>query len=216
MIVSGPINQREPYKMGEEVILFLPIDDPTQEYKMTVYANEIGKFLGADFKYKDASEDIDLSNVTLSTPPGDFVKVYVNTYFMTQPDFLSIHVENKTDPTDYYDLFVQVGHFYAFVPAMINVYGYLYDSNGLPVKHEPVTFTVLNSATAFDNSPLTSMTTTVITDEQGRFEADLNRHYDYLFAVARFNYSKVIRLSEVDDSVTSVEVIIGRGLVCES
>lgn len=215
MLLSGPLTPAREYKLGTNARFLLPVDDVTQTYQYSVYALNAGKYLDADFKYSDTIVQIPASTyTTFPNTSGDYLQLDVSTYYLTQPDFLSVHVENTTDPNDTVEFILQAGAFVALAADTINLYGYLYDTYGEPIAHEPITFTVLNSASYFDNAAITRINATTLTDKEGRFEININRRYDYVMSISRLNYTKVLKLSEVPDSVTSLEVLIGKGLVC--
>lgn len=204
--------------MGSNIVLLIPVDDATiTTYEYTVFAADEGKYLDTEFKLADTIPvPIPATDyVTFPNNVQDYLKVTVSTYYLLRPDFLSIHIEDSANPSDSLDVVVQAGEFAALAADTITLYGFLYDTYGEPIKHEPITFTVLNSASYFDNAPVTMLNATTLTDHSGRFEIQLNRRYDYVMSISRLNYTKVLKVSEVPDSVTSLEVLIGRGLVCD-
>lgn len=216
MILAPPTLPTGKYPLGTRAEFLLPVDDTSQTYWYTVHALNAAQYLDTEFKYSPTAVQIPATTyISFPNTTGDYLKVDVSTYYLTQPDFLSIHVENSTDPTDFSEFIIQAGDFVALAADTINLYGYLHDTYGRPIVREPITFTVLNSASYFDNAPITTLNATTLTDEQGRFEININRRYDYVMSISRLNYTKVLKISEVPDSVTSLEVIIGRGLVCD-
>jgi len=217
MILGAPITSSK-YPLGSNISLLVPVNDSTiTTYTYTVFAFDEGKYLDAEFKLAGTSSvQIPATNyVNFPNSVQDYLRVPINTYYLLRPDFLNIHLEDSANPADSLDIVVQAGEFAALAADTITLYGFLYDTYGEPIKHEPITFTVLNSASYFDNSPVTTLNATTLTDHSGRFEIQLNRRYDYILSISRLNYTKVLKVSEVPDSVTSLEVLIGRGLVCD-
>ena len=215
MILSGPLTDTKTYALGTVARFLLPVDDVTQTYWYSVYALSTAKYLDAEFKYADTVVQIPADTyVTFPNMLGNYLQVTVSTYYLTRPDFLSIHVENAADNTDTNEFLIQAGDFVALAADTINLYGYLYNTYGEPIAHEPITFTVLNSASYFDNAAITRLNATALTDHQGRFEISVNRRYDYVMSISRLNYTKILKISGVPDTVTSLEVLIGKGLVC--
>ena len=217
-MITGQPNQQvvQSLKLGTVTDLYIPIDDATQTYEAVIYAIDAQKYLDTEFKYVDSPVNVPLTVVT-AVPPSlaDYAVLKLSTYYLTRPDMLNIQVTNTNDPTDTISFLVKVGEVPALAADTILVYGYLYNTYGEPIRHEPVTFTVLNSASYFDNAPITRLNATTLTDESGRFEIPINRRYDYVFSVSRLNYTKLLKISEVPDNVLTLEVVIGRGLVCD-
>ena len=215
MIIGPPNTSIERYLLGTKALILVPVDDITQTYWFTVYALNAGKYLDANFAYADTEVQIPATNfIEFPNTVGSFLKIEISTFFLTQPDLLSIHVENTADSNDTAEFMIQAGDFVAKATDTITLYGYLYNTYGEPITHEPITFTVLNSASYFDNAAITRLNATTLTDTQGRFEITINRNYDYVMSVSRLNYTKVLKVSEIPDSVQMLEVLIGRGLVC--
>lgn len=92
---------------------------------------------------------------------------------------------------------------------VINVYGTLFDAYGNPVVGESLVFSVINETTYFDNSQYTSFNAYTQTDNQGFFSLNLNRSYDYILSIPRLGFSKLLKVSNVPPSSSSVEVDFG-------
>lgn len=93
--------------------------------------------------------------------------------------------------------------------STINVYGTLFDAYGNPVEGESLVFSVLNETTYFDNSKYTSFNAYTQTNEQGFFSINLNRKYDYALSIPRLGFTKILKISNVPASNSSVEVDFG-------
>ncbi|MEM3368573.1 MAG: hypothetical protein QXP88_00545 [Thermoproteota archaeon] len=91
----------------------------------------------------------------------------------------------------------------------VNVYGTLFDAYGNPVVGESLVFSVLNQTTYFDNSQYTSFNAYTQTDNQGFFSLNLNRGYDYVLSIPRLGFSKLLKLTQVPATNSSVEVDFG-------
>jgi len=216
MIVSPPTLPTGHYPLGTYAKILIPVDDVTQTYWYSIYAAQKAQYLDAEFKYSTTAVQITATEfITFPNSAGTFLQLSISTYYLTQPDFLGVHVENVANPADMTNFVIQAGDFVALAADTIDLYGYLYNTYGEPIAHEPITFTVINSASYFDNAPITRLNATTLTDAQGRFEISVNRRYDYIMSISRLNYTKVLKISEVPDTVTSLEVLIGRGLVCD-
>lgn len=53
------------------------------------------------------------------------------------------------------------------------------------------------------------MSASTTTDENGYFSILLNKNYNYVVVVPELNYRKVVKLSELPNNVTSVELVFG-------
>lgn len=203
------------YELGDIVEILFPVGDDTITYSVTAFALSHQKYIGPTGSLEDTETLIPMA---LVYNPLDSTRMYakaeISTYFLTQPDILFIRASNDADATNQVFTEVQVGVRVAYATDMITLYGFLYDTQGNPLANKVVTFSVLNSATYFDNSPVTRLNAYTITDNNGKFTITLNRNYDYVLSLNEFNYTKVIKVSEIPDNVQEIEVVIGRGLVC--
>ncbi len=113
-----------------------------------------------------------------------------------------------SDATNTYTAYVFYGERYS-LPNMVTIYGTFFDALGNPLAGHSLVFTVLNPVGYFDNNPLTSMTASTSTDSNGYFSINLNRLYDYVVTIPELNYRKVIKVSQLPDSVNSFELVLG-------
>ncbi|BAK53851.1 hypothetical protein TMA_163 [Thermus phage TMA] len=198
---------KEYYKLGEN-LLFV-IRGFTNDVSLTIRTIKSGKYIfrntfgwtTADtqtpttFLFSDALDDNGTKYFIIEIPKESLLK----------NDIYKLFVDDGNTQTE---KFIFVGDSFTS-PPKINVYGNLYDALGRPVSSTTLTFSVLNPVGYFDNSPITSMNASTTTDENGYFSILLNKNYNYVVVVPELNYRKVVKLSELPDSVTSVELVFG-------
>lgn len=195
------------YKVGEN-LLFL-IRNVSQDTSLTIKTIREQKYIvkttsgwtilnslsSTTLLFAEALDDNGIKYFLIEVPKNSLVK----------NDIYKISVDDGTTQTE---KFVFLGESFS-VPQKINVYGNLYDALARPVSYATITFNVLNPVGYFDNSPITSMSASTTTDENGYFSILLNRNYNYVVVVPELNYRKIIKLSEIPSSVSSVELIFG-------
>lgn len=215
-----------------ELVRLSAISNVNSNFIFTVYSLAQGKYLNNTGAFVSSAYNFSASKVSLN---GNYIYTYqVNTTTFTQAEKLLITVYNNGPtttttttsttsttttttspyPTLVTTLIVSVGRVFASTPTKITAYGTVYDAYGLPIKGESVSFTVLNSATYYDNSPTTAISAYTQTDSSGYFSIDLNRRYDYVLSISRVNYTKVVKFSTVPANVSVVEIAVGTGSGC--
>jgi hypothetical protein len=215
-----------------ELVRLSAISNVNSNFIFTVYSLAQGKYLNNTGAFVSSAYNFSASKVPLN---GNYIYTYqVNTTTFTQAEKLLITVYNNGPtttttttsttsttttttspyPTLVTTLLISVGRVFASTPTKITAYGTVYDAYGLPIKGESVSFTVLNSATYYDNSPTTAISAYTQTDSSGYFSIDLNRRYDYVLSISRVNYTKVVKFSTVPANVSVVEIAVGTGSGC--
>lgn len=198
---------KEYYRLGEN-LLFI-IRGFSNDITLTIQTIKAQKYIfkningwtisntqtSTTLSFADALDDSGTKYFIIEIPKESLVKNDIYKIFV---DDSNVQVER----------FVFVGDSFTS-PPKINVYGNLYDALGRPVSFATLTFSVLNPVGYFDNSPITSMSASTTTDENGYFSILLNKNYNYVVVVPELNYRKVVKLSELPNNVTSVELVFG-------
>lgn len=214
------------FKLGETIRFYA---DYPQDYRfsVTVFSTSLEKYLNSSGKFESTapvliygSEKLTVTHGPSSAPITTKIREFsVPTSGINGPDILLVNTfqESTASPGEVHHISVvpvYVGDLSSTQPSLVTVYGSVFDAYGNPVIGESVTFTVLNSATYFDNAPTTTLNATAQTDRQGRFELQLNRAYNYVFSISRLNYTKMVRLSSLPANVSAVELVVGEGTTC--
>lgn len=193
-------------------------DTPGNTYQYTVYSIEEDKYLEeSDGQFTFTSNTPYAWPTVLHTLPDgtEIHTIQINTSSLASDSLLSVSVSGTNGDATTYVRYVEVGDFVISDDNVtVEVYGFFRDAYGEPVRNAAVSFTVMNKTTYFDNSPATSLHATAVTDNSGKFSIHLNRNYDYTLSIASLNYLKVVKLSELPNSVSVVEVDLGTGLGC--
>lgn len=215
------------YQYGEYAYVRFVTDPapPAFEYRYSVYAVTRAKYLSVDGFTADVLTSAEYFEPTeIELPDGRFIfEAKINTTDFATNDILLVTMEEwevVADPDPdvlvaSYEVFVEVGEaLIADTSITAQVFGFLRDAHGDFIKNVPVTFTVLNKGGYFDNTPVTTLNATTLTNGQGKFDIQLNRNYDYIMAIEHLNYRKRIKLSSLPSEFHVVEVDVGTGLGC--
>jgi len=139
-----------------------------------------------------------------------YVPFTIPTNLIPKPSTFVIFARDTDTPSNTSEETVFYGLNIPTSANIINVYGKLFDAYGNPVVGESLVFSVMNETTYFDNSQYTSFNAYTQTDNQGFFSLNLNRSYDYILSVPRLGFTKLLKVSNVPPSISSVEVDFGR------
>jgi len=197
---------------GENVfITALAID--SDDYEFSIYSTTLGKYLTLTTPFSSITETF--FNSTKTPYKTSYLQRFQFPLSRLQKaDTLIGYIRNKTDLLENYTFTIQYGTSGIILPSLVNIYGYLYDAYGVPVNGESITFTVLNSASYFDNAPATMLNATTQTDRDGKFSLSINRSYDYVLSISRLNFTKLVKLSSLPAGIETVEVAVGPGSAC--
>lgn len=198
---------KEYYKLGEN-LLFI-IRGFSNDITLTIQTIKAQKYIfkninGWTISNTQTSTTLSFANALDDNGTKYFI-IEIPKESLVKNDIYKIFVDDSNVQVE---RFVFVGDSFTS-PPKINVYGNLYDALGRPVSFATLTFSVLNPAGYFDNSPITSMSASITTDENGYFSILLNKNYNYVVVVPELNYRKIVKLSELPNNVTSVELVFG-------
>ncbi|AZU97798.1 hypothetical protein PGDDIFCJ_00171 [Thermus phage YS40_Isch] len=198
---------KEHYKLGEN-LLFV-IRGFTNDVTLTIQTIKSGKYIFNNSSSWETSDTVASTTLLFSDSLDDngtkYFIIEIPKESLLKNDIYKLFVDDSNTQAE---KFVFVGDSFTS-PPKINVYGNLYDALGRPVSFATLTFSVLNPVGYFDNSPITSMSASTTTDENGYFSILLNKNYNYVVVVPELNYRKVVKLSELPNNVTSVELVFG-------
>jgi len=201
---------KESFKLGEK-LTFLIKKDSTSDVNIVIftYPNNLYIYYDTTQNKWKSSASLQTTTYTHSVFLNDFESntfyylVQIPSFVIPKPSFITIKV---TDGMLEDQKTVSYGTYFT-EPSLITVYGTLYDALGKAMRDKAVSFTVANTLTYTDNSPYSSMTAYTTTDENGYFEINLNRRYDYIASIPELNFSKLVKISNVPKDTNAVELI---------
>lgn len=203
---------------GQYAVIYALADVSTDTYEFTVYnltTQKYGQYSETSFVFT-SDTPVSLTTAELTMPNAQkihVVRVPCNT--LNSDALLLVTITGTATDTSIYKKFISVGNGQVVEGSTtVQVYGYLKDAYGNPIANEPITFTVMNQSSYFDNSPTTSLTAFTSSDQFGRFDINLNRNYNYAMSINKFNYIKVLKIADLPSTANVVEVDVGSGLVC--
>ena len=199
------IEAREYYNLGEN--LSFSLRNVTTDVVLTVFLLRDRKYvakIGSEWqRYDSLTTTTLLLTNSLSLGTENYFLVEIPKTMFNSGEFVYIKADYNSqtfEKTVFYGMSLAS-------PSLVTVYGTLFDALGQPMVGETISFQVLNPVTYFDNSPATSIQASTTTNSNGYFSISLNRRYDYLVVLPRLNYSKYIKLSQIPNTQTSVELV---------
>lgn len=203
---------RENYNLGEN--LFFVVYHET-DVTLTVQSLSPIKYFYISNNAWQSSNTYNTTTLSITDSVQDgtsyFRLVEIPKTLLPKNTIYKITVSNNTDSVTKYTFYGQ--RFLS--PPLVNIYGNLYDALGRPISGHSIVFSVLNPVGYFDNNPVTAITASVSTDENGYFSINLNRRYDYVVTVPELNYRKIIKLSQLPNNVNSFELVFEEvGSIC--
>lgn len=204
------VNER--YTLGEDI--FISFSHMAGNLRIVIYdlrnqrylhRNASGNWIFSNtYQYTDINSN-DFTSVQTALGPVNVYNIRIprtalakNTRYLVQ----GVDISNGDNDTKYF-LYGEILQ----EPSLITVYGILRDATGNPLINLTITFSVVNPVSYFDNSLTSKITATATTNENGLFSINLNRQYNYIMTVPGLDFMKLIKISEVPNTVTAVEII---------